>query len=142
MNIQEVKRKDDKAKAKMKVHADARFEAKPSKVDVGDLVLVRQRKQNKLSMRFDPPPFRVTSKRGTMVTARRNDKYITRNTSHFKLVDPAIKEMTDDEEEDDDESTDGEQGTSVEGRVLTRDLRRSERGRKPFKHFGQNIYEQ
>ena len=45
-------------------------------------------------------------------------------------------------EQDDDESTDGEQGTSVESRVLTRNLRCSEHGRKPFKHFGQNIYEQ
>ena len=69
MNIQEVKRKDDKAKAKIKVHADARFKAKPSRIDVGDLVLVRQRKHNKLSLRFDPSPFRVTSKRGTMITA-------------------------------------------------------------------------
>ena len=51
--------------------------------------------------------------------------------------------MTDEEEqEDDDESTGDEQGTSVESQVLTRDLRRSEHGRKPFKHFGQNIYEQ
>ena len=50
--------------------------------------------------------------------------------------------MTDEEPEDDDKSTDGKQGTSVESQVLTRDLRRSERGRKPFKHFGQNIYEQ
>ena len=49
--------------------------------------------------------------------------------------------MTDDEEQDD-ESTDGEQGTSGENQVLTRNVRRSERGRKPVKHFGQNIYEQ
>ena len=66
-----------------------------------------------------------------LVTACQNDKYITRNTSHFKLVDPAIKEMTDEEEQedDDDESTDGEQDTSVKSRVLTRDLRRSKCGR-------------
>ena len=39
--------------------------------------------------------------------------YVTCNTSHFKLTDPAIKEMTDEEEqEDDNESTDGEQGTN------------------------------
>ena len=143
MNIQEVKRKDDRAKAKMKVHADARFKAKTSRIDVGDLVLVRQRKQNKLSMRFDPSPFRVTSKRGTMITARRNGKYITCNTSHFKLIDSEIKEMTDEEEQEDDddcESTNGERDASVEG-PGTRNVRRSERGRKPFKHYGQNIYE-
>ena len=69
--------------------------------------------------------------------------YITRNTSYFKLIDSEIKEMTDEEKQEDDddcESTNGEQGTSVEG-PGTRNVRRSEHGRKPFKHFGQNIYE-
>ena len=56
---QEVQRKDDKAKAKMKVHADTRSKAKPSKIKIGDLVLARQRKWNKLSTCFDPSPFHV-----------------------------------------------------------------------------------
>ena len=74
-----------------------------------------------------------------MITARQNSKYITRNRSHFKLIDPVIKEMTDKEEqEEDDESNDAEQGTFIESGVLIRDLRHSECG---FKHFGQNIYE-
>ena len=78
-----------------------------------------------------------------MISACQNGKYITRNTTHFKLIDPAIKEMRyEEEQEEDDESTDGEQGTSVESQVLTRDLRLSECGRKPFKNFGQTIYEQ
>ena len=51
--------------------------------------------------------------------------------------------MTDEEkQEDDNESTDSKQGISVECKVLTGDMRHSECGRKPFKHFGQNIYEQ
>ena len=78
-----------------------------------------------------------------MITARRNGKYITRNTSYFKSVNPAIQEGTDDEEqEDDDESMIGEQSRSAEGQVSVRDLRRSQHGKKTFKHFGQNIYEQ
>ena len=45
--------------------------------------------------------------------------------------------------DDDDEASNDEQGTSVESRVLTTDLRHSQCERKPFKHFGhQNIYEQ
>ena len=51
--------------------------------------------------------------------------------------------MTDEEEQeddDDDESTDGERGTFVEG-PGSRNVRRSEHKRKPFTHFGQNIYE-
>ena len=71
-------------------------------VDIGNFMLVRQRKQNTFFMRFDPSPFRVTSKTGTMIIAQWNGKYITCNTSHFKLTDPAIKEMTDEEEQEDD----------------------------------------
>ena len=93
----------------MKVYTDTRFKAKPSRINVGDLVLVCQRKQSKLSTHFDPSPFCVTSKRVTMITAYQNGKYKTHNTSHFKLTETAIKEMTDEEEqEDDDESTGGE----------------------------------
>ena len=62
INSQEVKRKDE-AKAKIKVHVDIRFKAKLSSINVGDLVLVRQRKENKLSTHFNPSPFRVTSKK-------------------------------------------------------------------------------
>ena len=48
----------------MKVHADTQLKAKPSRINIGDLVLVHQRKESKLSTCFDPSPFRVTSKRG------------------------------------------------------------------------------
>ena len=66
--------------------------AKPSQIGVNDLVLVKQRKQNKLSTPFDPSPFRVVRKKGTMITACRNGKYITRNTSHFKAIDTVLQE--------------------------------------------------
>ena len=62
---------DAKAKVKMKAHADKR--AQTSKMKVGDLVLVRQRKQNKLSTWYNPYPFFVTRIKGTMVTARRKE---------------------------------------------------------------------
>ena len=45
----------------MKVHADTRFKAKPSRINNGDLLLVRQRKENKLSTLFDPSPLCVTT---------------------------------------------------------------------------------
>lgn len=70
----------------MKVNADAKSRAKPSKIEINDLVLVRQRKQNKLSVPFDPSPFCVVRKKETMITECRNGKYITCNASHFKVV--------------------------------------------------------
>lgn len=56
---QEVKMNDDKVKAKIKVYADSKSRAKPSKIEISDLILVRQRKQNKLSTPFNPSPFCV-----------------------------------------------------------------------------------
>ena len=128
----------------MKAYADTRSKAKPSKIKIGDLVLVYQRKRNKLSTRFNPSPFRVTGKRGTMITAHRKGKYITRNASHFKLVDPTLQDVTDNEEPDMDneELISDEQDRPPGSQASMRNLRRSQLERKTFKQFGQNIYEQ
>ena len=62
---------DTTAKAKMKENADKTAQKSQIQIQVGDLVLVRQKKQNKLSTRYDPSPFEVVQIKGTMVTARR-----------------------------------------------------------------------
>lgn len=80
-----VKENDDRAKVKMKTYADSKMRARTSTIKIGDVVLARQQKY-KLSTRFDPSPFQVVRINGTMVTACRNGKYITRNVSHFKVV--------------------------------------------------------
>ena len=154
---QEVEERDKKAKAKMKAYADAKARATPSEIAIGDLVLARQRKQNKLSTPFDPRPFRVIRKKGTMVTACRSGKYITRNTSHFKLSssmfpETDIDEHNDVDAQDDDLSEAREQSTpevdttssvsnpsaSTTGQSSTNGPRRSQRSRKPVIRFGQD----
>ena len=92
------------AKVKMKTYANAKVREKTSTIKIGDRVLARQKKHNKLSTCFDPLPFRVVCRNGTMITARRNGKYITHNVSHFKVVDPVFQgeQLNDEEEEDDD----------------------------------------
>ena len=59
------------------MYADTKARAKTSTIKVGDVVLARQRKYNKLSTCVDPVPFQVVRLNGTMVTARHNGKYIT-----------------------------------------------------------------
>ena len=58
-------------------------------------------------MKFDPSPFKVTRKKGTMVTALRNGKYVTRNASLFKRVNLRFSEREEEEsdEDEDDSST-------------------------------------
>ena len=79
---------DSKAKDAMKNYADVKRRTAVSDVNIDDLVLVRQRKQNKLSTPYDRSPFHVVRKKGTMITAQRNGKYLTRNASHFKILHP------------------------------------------------------
>ena len=86
--------------SKMKMYADTKARAKTSTIKVGDIVLVRQQK-HKLSTRFDLIPFQVVRLNGTMATARRNGKYITRNVSHFKVINTERQGDDDEEEEDD-----------------------------------------
>ena len=84
-----VRENDDRAKVKMKTYEKERV--KTSTINIGDTILARQR--NKLSTRFDPLPFRVVHMNGMMITARRSGKYITRNVSHFKVMDPGFQGM-------------------------------------------------
>ena len=70
-----VQKNDERAKERMKKYADKRSRATVSNIQVGDTVLIRQRKQNKWSTKFDPFPFIVVRRKGTMITASRNGKY-------------------------------------------------------------------
>jgi hypothetical protein len=75
---------DQNAKCKRNEYADKRRHARIPQLAVGDCVLVRQEKQNKLTPQFDPNPYTITAVKGTMITATRADHCITRNSSHFK----------------------------------------------------------
>lgn len=132
----------------MKMYADTRARAKTSTIKVGDIVLARQQKHNKLSTRFDPVPFQVVRLNGTMVTARRNNKYITRNVSHFKVMDTEIQGDDDDAEEEEEEddlvsSPNSTSNTNTPNNNVNppqNELRRSTRNRRRVDRFGQNAY--
>lgn len=99
---QNVQTKDSEAKQKMKEHADKRAQAQDPEIEIGDTVLVRQKKKNKLSTKFDPSPYKVVEVKGTMVTAVRNEKYITRNISQFKSIRPSVRAPAGDDSDDSD----------------------------------------
>ena len=82
----EARRNDNRAKTNMKRYADARKHATPCDHKVGDTMLVKnEKRRNKLAPFYSVEPHIVTSKNGSMITARpKNDKQITRNTSCFK----------------------------------------------------------
>ena len=93
-------RRDALGKSKMKKFADNKARAKPSNLSEGDKVIVkRDPSHKKSSAPYDPETYIVTQRKGTMITAKREGKEITRNSSFFKKVDPSIP--TNAEESDD-----------------------------------------
>lgn len=72
--------------AHAKAYADRRRRTQPSSLAVGDTVLVRQRKRNKLTPYYDPTPYTVITVKGAMITARRPGHQMVRNSSFFKKV--------------------------------------------------------
>ena len=74
-------------KERNKEYADHRRKAKKSEIEIGDYVLVRQQRKNKLTANFNPEPCKVVKKTGVEIIAQRNnDQKITRNVSHFKKI--------------------------------------------------------
>ena len=71
-----------------------------------------------------------------MITVRQTGKYITRNVSHFKVVDPVFQgeELNDEEEDDDIASSPNSNSTSnvsdANVNPHQNELRRSTRNRK------------
>ena len=57
-----VQDRDSGIKAKAKVYADKKRNAKESDIGPGDKVLVKQERQNKLSTPFVPEPHKVLTK--------------------------------------------------------------------------------
>jgi hypothetical protein len=77
---------DLKKKEKMKEYADTAAKAKPHSFQVGDTVLVRPKRVNKLASPYNKHPYTIVKIKGTMTTARNATSYITRNSSQFKKI--------------------------------------------------------
>lgn len=70
-----------------KQYADKKRHAKVSEIQPGDKVLVRQRKENKLTTPFSPIEHTVVWKSGNSVAAQSPEgKIVRRNSSHFQPV--------------------------------------------------------
>ena len=80
-----VKRHDAQKKNRKKEYHDKKRDAKTTVIKVGDQVLVKQKKTT-VKPFYDSKPYRVISVKGTMVTAARNNKSITRNVSKFRKI--------------------------------------------------------
>ena len=140
--------KDDEAKAKMKQYVDQRRRPKDTTIHIGDSVLLRQKKQSKFTTRFDPTPFKVTCMKGTMITAMRNGKYVTRNASLFKKVylrsyfdEEDIDDYDNGTDQDPNDGDDRNENNSQNNENNGNARRYPIRNRKQLHRYGQNVYE-
>ena len=78
--------RDKLMKGKIKKYSDNHHHAKPKNIVVNDKVLVKQPKVTKLTPIYDPNPYIVVSRKGSMITAERDGRRITRNISFFKKI--------------------------------------------------------
>ena len=78
------KSNDEAAKTRMEVDFNMRRHTRQSSLKIDDRVLLRREEKRKNETRWDSSPFTVTAINGTMVTASRPDRVITRNSSWFK----------------------------------------------------------
>ena len=97
---------DNDAKLKMKTYADKRNHAKPSTITIGDPVLIKSdNTKSKAAPPYDPKPLVVTERKGSMITAERNGRRVTRNSSFFKPSPKLANDVPSDEEEEDEATT-------------------------------------
>ena len=90
------RKRNTEAKNIMKVYADKRQHAKANSINIGDTVIVRQHKQNKLSTPYDPAPLVVKERKGTMITPERKDgSKVTRNVSMFHRIPQPLTQDND-----------------------------------------------
>ena len=68
-----IKQHDREAKLKMKRYADASHKSKPSNIQLDDRVLLRNKRENKLTPAFDPQPYTVVGRKGSMISAKRGE---------------------------------------------------------------------
>lgn len=125
----------------MKQNADKSRRAKPSELKIGDTVLVRQKKVNKLSTNFSPKPYRVTDRKGARVTVSRNGHFITCNVSYFKVLPDDQVYMDNDGTE---EICFDFGGNDHDGVIPDQEerpqVRYPVRNRQPVRRYGNNIY--
>lgn len=83
-----LRERDFSAKLNMKSYAEGRRNICHSDINVGDVVLMKNvTRQGKLVPKFQPNPFEVVEKKGSMIVAQRGDEVKARNSSHFRKVD-------------------------------------------------------
>ena len=81
----EVREKHDEEKMKQKKYADQKRKAKEKEVQVGDKIMIKQKKSS-VKTPWDPEPYNVVGIKGSKVTAQRGEQMRERAKNNIKVV--------------------------------------------------------
>ena len=84
--FKEAKKNDEVMKMKSKKYYDERKRTSHHTIEIGDLVLLKQEKKNKLSKKYECDPYEVVEVNGAAVTIQRGEQIFVRNAAHLKLL--------------------------------------------------------
>ena len=87
-----MRKKHDAAKAKQKEYADHRRRAKEKVINVGDEVLVQQKKSS-VKTPWDPVPFKGTEVKGSKLKVQKGELVRERAKNNVKLLKPRLEEL-------------------------------------------------
>ena len=76
-----------------KKYFDMNKHTKASNIKRGDTVICQQKPTNKLSQRFNPERLTTLRREGATVTPTNDRHTITRNVSHFEVVNPVEEQV-------------------------------------------------
>lgn len=95
---EEIRERDWEAKMKGKFYSDTKRHAKENPLQIGESVLVKAQKTDKLSTNFDPVPRKVINREGSEVTVQSEDGVQTKR--HLTAVKKFLEEEKDSEREE------------------------------------------
>lgn len=100
---EEAKERDRTSKMKNANYANTSKRAKDKNIQVGDCVLIENLRTSKMTPTYDPEPWRVIDKQGTMLTLQSSRGQIkTRSTSQVKKTSREPESDSDNDEEQND----------------------------------------
>ena len=128
---------DQKKEQYNKEYSDVNRRVKASDIAVGDFVLVKQPKKNKLTTRFETNPYIVVQRnRSQIIAVNRDQRKIKHNVSHFKRI-PRPESWDSDSDDDDLPNRRAEKKEQREPSSTI--LHRSNRQRNPPERFGHEL---
>ena len=112
---------DSRSKSLMTRNLNKYNKARECQLELGDQVLFRWARTRKSMPMWDPEPYEIVERTGSMITAARSDHSVTRNSSFFKLWDAVGSDLKKDEAEVVEESS-GTALQEVDQPVVDQDL--------------------